>query len=116
MNSLQRLIHRLRYRPWKRDLKFFWQRRTRGWDDGETFSLDYSLAKLIAPRLRRFREITIGIPNGKSERKWKEELDKMIASFEFAGSEAVWDASPEEFKKHQEGFRLFTKNYFRLWW
>lgn len=96
-----------RYRPWKRTLKFFWQRCTRGWDDSETWSLDHSLGKLIAPRLKRLRDITIGVPADMEEQEWKEKLDKMIAAFEFAGSEERWTAPPAEFKKHQEGLQLF---------
>lgn len=112
----KRLFNRLRYKPWKRELKFFWQRRTRGWDDGDTFSLDHSLSQLIAPRLKRFKEITIDYPVDETEKKWNQKLDKMIAAFEFAGSEARWNAPPEEFKKHQEGINLFAKHFFGLWW
>jgi hypothetical protein len=102
----------------KRDFRFLKQRLTRGWDDGDTFSLDYSLAKLIAPRLKRFKEITVGDYNtaDPERQQWYDELDKMIAAFEFAGSEERWMAKPEEFKKHQEGLKLFAEHYFGLWW
>ena len=32
----------------------WWDRRTKGFDESETWSMDYSLAKLIAPRLKMF--------------------------------------------------------------
>jgi hypothetical protein len=111
-NKIYRFIHK----PWKREFRFFFQRMTRGWDDGQTFSLDYSLGKLIAPRLKRFKELTIGVPGDMTEQEWAEKLDKMIDFFEFAGSEYRWSAGPEEYDKHQEGLELFVKHYWNLWW
>jgi len=110
------IYYKLRHKSLKREVKFLYQRLTRGWDDGETFSLDYSLAKLIAPRLRKFSEIRRGYPSDMTDKEWQIILDKMIAAFEFAGSEASWDAPPSEFEKHQEGINLFAKFFHSLWW
>lgn len=96
--------------PTKRDVRFLYQRLTRGWDDSETWSLDYSLAKIILPRLERYRDI---VPHDDIS---LEDLDKMIAAFKFAGSEERWVAPHEEFLKHQEGLKLFADKYFGLWW
>lgn len=114
--NIRKVINRIRYRPWKRDIKFFWQRQTRGWDDGETFSLDYSLGKLIAPRLKRLRDITSSHPSDIESQEWRDKLDKMIAAFEFAGSDKRWNANPTEYEKYREGLDLFAKNYWSLWW
>lgn len=103
-------------KPWKREIRFLYHRLTRGWDDGDTFSLDYSLAQQIAPRLKRFSQLTIGIPSELEEREWKNIVDKMVAAFEFAGSDERWTAASDEFKKHQEGIELFAKHFFSLWW
>lgn len=113
---LPRFVRRFLSKPLKREVRFLYQRLTRGWDDGQTFSLDYSLAKIILPRLKRFREITIATPSDMEEKEWKDQLDKMIAAFEFAGSEERWVADPKEFKKHQKGINLFAKHFFGLWW
>ena len=40
----------------------WWDRRTKGFDETCTWSLDYSLSKLIEPRLQMFSEYNIGIP------------------------------------------------------
>jgi hypothetical protein len=101
--------------PSKRDIKYFWQRRTRGWDDSQCWSLDYSLAKLIAPRLKRFKEVTVSFPHGLSCQEWNDILDQMIASFEYFGSEERWDSTDDESIKHQEGVDLFAKWYNHLW-
>lgn len=103
----------------KRSIRFLYQRLTRGWDDGDTFSLDYSLAKEILPRLKRFKEITVGDYNTASpeHQQWYDDLDKMIASFEWYGSETRWADNEFEMKeKHQEGLDLFAKHYCGLWW
>ncbi len=100
----------------KRAIRFFFQRLTRGWDDGETFSLDYSLGKLITPRLKRFKVLNIGRPPEMTDAEWDAILDKMIDAFEFAGSETRWDASFKEYEKHSEGIKLFAEHYWKLWW
>lgn len=100
----------------RRSIRFWWQRRTRGWDDSETWSLDYSLPKVILPRLKRFRDLTIGTPGELSPDDWNNMLDKMIAAFEFYGSDEHWNAPSEEWKKHHEGIKLFAEWYGALWW
>jgi hypothetical protein len=99
-----------------RAVKHWWQRRQRGWDDSDTWSLDHSVAKLILPRLKRFREVTIGYPGQMSEQEWDAILLKMIAAFEFAASEERWSASHTEYQKHQEGINLFAEYFWHLWW
>jgi hypothetical protein len=115
---LKKIYYWFRYislRLKRRDILYFYQRITRGWDDGDTFSLDHSLAKLIYPRLKRFKELTINEPPLPEEKEWSDQLDKMIAAFEYAGSEYRWN-NPLDALKHEEGVELFAKNYFRLWW
>lgn len=101
----------------RRACKYFWQRITRGWSDKETWSLDHSLSKLIAPRLKRLRDITITFPATLSEEEWHSNLNKMIAAFEWYGSETRWmDNESEKIAEHQEGLDLFAKFYSWLWW
>jgi len=100
-----------------RRLRFAFQRLFRGWDDSETWSLDVPLAKNIAPRLRRFKELNNGIPCGETEVSWDIKLDAMIWAFEFAASEERWGCpSKEQWEKAQKGLGLFAKHYFSLWW
>lgn len=102
-----------------RPVKYFYQRRTRGWDDSATWSLDDHLAQLILPRLKRFREVHHGFPGGEdmTEQKWAETLDKMIFAFEWDCDEdrkyAGFD--DEEYKRVQEGHELFGKWFNALW-
>jgi hypothetical protein len=115
LRKIKKVFYKIKYLS-KRDIRFFKQRLVRGWDDGDTFSLDYSLAKVILPRLKRFKEVTIGHPSDTDEKEWQDKLDKMIAAFEFAGSETRWSAPQSEYVKHAEGLRLFGEHYFSLWW
>ena len=43
-------------------IKYWYQRRNRGWDDSETWGLDTTLAFWIVPRLKRLKEVTNGKP------------------------------------------------------
>ncbi len=108
--------HRIRHYPYRRAVRHLYQRLTRGWDDSQTYSLDYSLGQIIAPRLSRLKEINNGYPDSMTPEEWNAKLDKMIAAFEFAGSERRWEAGPEEFEKHNEGLKLFAEHYWQLWW
>ena len=73
----------------------FFQRVIRGWDDSDTWDLDYIIAKFTLPRLKRFRDImadpeyVFGIPifsgqphYDKDKKKWIKILDDMIYAFE----------------------------------
>jgi phosphoribosyl-dephospho-CoA transferase len=114
------LFKTFRDRPFnvfKRDLNLKLTELLQGWSDQDTWSLDYSLAKTILPRLKRFKEITLGIPGHiETKEEWDAILDKMIAAFEFYASEEHWSAYPSEWEKHKEGLKLFAENYSALWW
>ena len=111
--------YRLR-NPWlfKRDIEHFWQRRIRGWDNSETYSLDSSLGKHILPRLKKFKELTIAFPGGDiTEEEWDLILDKMITAFELVNNDDKWhDLTKEELEMFNDGIQLFAKHYRHLWW
>lgn len=95
----------------------FWQRLTRGWDDSEVWNLDTTFALFAIKRLKRFKEVTDGIPSGfNSMEEWHEALDKMIASFEFYASDYKYVSHADDYDKQQEGLDLFAQHYGSLWW
>jgi hypothetical protein len=107
-----RFIRRIKYA-----IKFFFQRLFRGWDDSETWALDGSLAQIIAPRLKRFKQVNNCHPDEFTEEEWDATIDKMIFAFEWASSEKKYNwIDTEEFKRVEEGIALFAKYYFHLWW
>ena len=105
-------------RLFKRQVRFAYQRMTRGWDDGETFSLDKSLAILILPRLKRFKELKRGCPGSLSSiEEWEEILDDMIFAFEFSASEEIYGSpSEEKMNRVNKGLALFATWFNYLWW
>lgn len=101
----------------KQHVRYFFQRRFRGWDDSETWCLDQSIAKFILPRLKRFKELNNGYPGDLDEEGWNQALDKMIFAFEWAASDAKYEwADDGQYEKVKEGLKLFQEYYFSLWW
>ena len=113
-------------RALKRRVVFAYQRLVRGWDDSDTWSLDYALAKQILPRLRRFRDLRGGgVPSRLlpcdsdkaielAQAEWLAILDKMIAAFEYCAGEGQWDSFGDP-PYVDEGLRLFAEYYRCLW-
>ena len=114
--NIRRFVHILRY-DYVRPLKHFVQRRIRGFDDSELWSLDHSLAKLILPRLKRFRKGSHGYPGCfNSWEEWCDVLDEMIVAIEYVASENYWNMNVEMDEKVSKGLKLFAEHYESLWW
>lgn len=99
----------------KRAIRFFWQRHTRGWDDSDTWSLDWTLAHWLLPRLKRFKELNDGFPHPFTEEEWDGVLDKMIKAFEIIVGAECWDGDMD-MNEVNEGLDLFRKHFIDLWW
>lgn len=122
------------------NLKFAYQRVTRGFDDSELWSLDWTIARFILPRLKAFRAKNVhGVPirydavieEGNfspptyTEEEWKAILDKMIRAFELSAHQ--WDSEylkknnlPDLYSKEysdqlDEGLKLFYQHFGNLW-
>lgn len=100
-------------------------------DPFDTWNLDHTLALIIAPALRRFRDTTHSFPgdfhrdddpDGEAGMAaWQETLDKMIAAFESV-SIGYDITDPLDADTHaareaalQEGLALFARYYSHLW-
>lgn len=102
-------------------IKQKWQKLTRGFTDEELWNLDCTFIKWIIPRLKVFKEKTIGYPPDiNSLEEWKEIIQKMIDAFEIYSMdlpEYAYSSSHEEDSKlMKEGFELFSKYFRNLWW
>ena len=106
----------------RRKIRFFWQRRTKGYSDDETWDLDVRIARFVLPRLLRLKELQNGYPFDLTEESWDEILDKMIFSFELVIRCHGLDEPPGEAwlgglnEKYQEGMDLFAKHFMSLGW
>lgn len=89
--------------------KFKEQRLERGFDDTELWNLDTTILKFILPRLKAFKEVTVGYPGDFNNMEdWVKCIDKMIKSIE----QILTDDNNADY----EGFELFKKHFFGLWW
>jgi len=96
-------------------LEYKLQRLERGFDDTETWNLYVTIAGFVVPRLKRFKEVTMGYPASMTEKEWNESLDKMIFAFEtMLNEDGDIDCCDNE--KVEEGLSLFAKHYLHLWW
>ena len=103
----------------KRKILFKKQRKERGWDDSETWSLDSTIAGFVLPRLKRFKEVNCGFPSLLSEEKWNEILDHMIYAMEVISDEELHygcTLTKKDWKRVNRGCRLFGKYFQDLWW
>lgn len=66
-------------------VKRFFQRLIRGFDDSETWALDYTFYRWFKPRLKRFMEVNIGYPGNEdfpTFESWQAELSKRVDQLE----------------------------------
>ena len=96
----------------RRKLKFLYQRIVRGWDDSETWSLDYTIAKFTLPRLKRFKELNGSYPHQLSMKEWDAILDDIIYVFEAYKEDNIDGCDQDRRKK---GLEYFGKYFSSLW-
>ena len=101
----------------KRAIKFWWQRRTRGWDDSQTRNLDTHIAKFVYPRLKRFKELNNGYPCELTPEEWDERLDSMIYAMEVqSDEERCFFNNDVDWEKLKWGNIFFGGHFRSLWW
>jgi hypothetical protein len=116
-------------------LKFWWQRRTRGWDDSVTWNLDTTIARFALPRLRRFRELPHGYWHPvapemeadltgftpEEESRGIADTERVLDEIEWflsvhASEEGTWQLeTPEQRERYAAACILFGKNFGHLW-
>ena len=85
------------------------QRMERGFDDTELWNLDYTILRFVLPRLKAYKDVAVGTTSDfKDEDEWMECIEKMIKSIE----SILEDGDNVDY----EGFELFKKYFFDLWW
>ena len=98
-----------------RPMRFWWQRRVRGFDDSVTWDLDTALACWLLPRLIRFKQINNGYPSDLTESSWDAILDEMIAGLRISAyREMVVDEA--RLKRERRAWKMLAKWHGHLWW
>lgn len=125
-------IYRWYRRNINRPVLHFMQRRKRGWDDRDIWSLDVTFAEWVVPRLKRLKEAKRGVPvyflpkpknpdgytytdeeHKRGVAKYNKMLDEMIEGFELYAREQ--DCYGEDNKKINKALNHFAKHFFTLW-
>lgn len=103
----------------KRLKRFAKQRKTRGFDDTETWALDFTIAQFVLPRLKHLRDHRCGYPGCTTSEEWDKILGEMIAAFELLAEENLsWDTVAEMKRQNRvisRGLRRFASWYRALW-
>lgn len=115
-----------------RQIKWFWQRRTRGFDDRDLWNLDNTIIKFIYPRLEVFRtwqsEHGMSYPSNLDPAAWLDVLNEMVKAFKLL-SDTEREFTPKSGEKIEEllkrneteneqvrvGLELFAKYLRDLW-
>jgi hypothetical protein len=123
----------------RRSWKFLFQRVFRGWDDSETWSLDYTFYKWALPRFKRFRVLMEtrhpSVPSGlvsenntwdlSGSKDWKDDPDwkewqRILGEIEWAlafGNYEDKDSCDDWcWLRHQNGLNLFSAHLNSIWW
>lgn len=96
-------------------IKYWWQRRTRGYDDLEVWNPYIYIARFAIPRLKAYRKNLHGHPvNLNSMEEWEAIIDKIILSLEEAVDDDNW-VPVDQVERHQEGLNLFGEYFENLW-
>ena len=99
----------------EREKKYKKQRKKRGFDDSETWSLTDTIARFIIPRMERFMKVSYPVIKfSKKEKKMHREfLDALKLLVRDEGSR---DFTDEEYKLVRKGIKHFHKIFDGLWW
>ena len=91
------------------------QRIENGFDESELWSLDYTIARFICPRLKQFSEDVISYPTGMTCEEWEDKLKQMVKAFEIIVDDNNWELDKEQVDVVNNGLDLFREHFFSLW-
>ena len=111
----------------KRTVKYWFQRRIRGWSDDETWNLDYSFIKWVNSRFKKYKEQAIKIIDlefkkftyKKKTYTQLELIDKVIELSDELIEGDYWNAditTTNLEKIKNEIFDIFKLIYWSMWW
>ena len=90
-----------------------------GFNPGDIWSLDYSIAAYILPRLKYLKKKTDSHPSSMTKKQWERELNKMILAFELmTDDDLYWKTDNQRNKSEklvEEGLASFAKYCRHLW-
>jgi hypothetical protein len=86
-----------------------------GFDERETWSLDFTFIAWVYPRLKMYREINAGYPMGITKKQWNKIIDEMIEGFElYLKTDNLYNKEANE--KLERSLDLFREYIRTIWW
>lgn len=113
----------MKLRTLKRNIKYWFQRRTRGWSDDETWNLDCEFIKWVNSRFKKYKEKASKIVDLESHRfeyegkeyTQLELIDKVIKlSNEYIDTSLLSEDKLNSIK--DEIFDIFKLIFWTMWW
>lgn len=113
----------MKLRTLKSNIKYWFQRRTRGWSDDETWNLDYEFIKWVNSRFKKYKEKAskiVDLEFHRFEYEGKEYtqlelLDKVIKlSNEYIDTNLLSEDKLNSIK--DEIFDIFKLIFWTMWW
>ena len=114
-------------------IKFYFQRKFRGFSDDEVWDLDNAIIRYTLPRLKHLRKHNHGFPidfyiearadeaamTEEGMLKWNKTIDKMIYAMELILKDEYWYTSSPTWEMDteavKEGMELFHQYFQALW-
>lgn len=102
----------------KRKKRYRKQRKKRGFDDTETWSLDLTIVKFVLPRLKRFYEVADDVIEIDYHEGFREAIEEMIEGFEIMVGPDYCCLHPdsEEYNKVENAWDKLSEYHALLWW
>ncbi len=114
------LAHYLR-KPWEifedygREVKFFWQRGTRGYSDRDVWSVDWFLTSIMPSMLQQLKRTTHGAPIGVGMKRWYKKLDHMTETFKIARQIEDYHKDSRKLQtQFNKRMKVFVRYFFNL--
>ena len=85
-----------------------------GFDDSSTFSLDYSIAHFIYPRIVKYYELADQVIDIDHHKGFRKAIEDMIEGFKLATIDKI--PNEEEDEKIHKAWQLLGEWHSALWW
>jgi len=95
------------------------QRKERGFDDSELWSLDCTIANFIIPRLEKFYEISdeVSIKCYPPQKRFLKQIDCILVAMKLITRDnGARNFTDDEQERVQKGLKTLSKIFLGLWW
>lgn len=106
-----------------RNIKYAWQRATKGYSDKDLQCFDVYLTQLLSNAITEFSYSSIGTPTGMDRHQWEEEMIKMARLFadahpynkDFYSAKELRAATEHCKQSKDKAFKMLSHYFYCLW-